>query len=42
MRTEMIQEVTERTQVERELNLLLEATLRMEHELAMLSESEEE
>ena len=38
----MIQEVTERTQVERELNLLLEATLRMEHELAMLSESEEE
>ena len=37
---EAVVEVTEKTHVQRELNLLLEMTLRMEHELsvALLSE----
>ncbi len=38
---ETIQEAAEETHVERELNLLLEITLRMEHELTVALSSEE-
>lgn len=38
---EAIQEVSEETHVERELNFLLEMTLRMEHELCVALASEE-
>jgi len=34
--------LTDETHVERELNMLFEMTLRMEHELMSLSESREE
>jgi hypothetical protein len=39
---ETMQKVDEKLLVERELNLLLEMTLRMEHELAVVLASEEE
>ena len=40
-RMETVQEMTEETYVERELNLLIEMTLRMEHELIVALETEE-
>lgn len=40
--TKTIQEATEETSIERELNILFEMTLRMEHELLVaMAESEE-
>ena len=39
---ETMQETAEETIVERELNLLMEMTLRMEHELTVALNSEEE
>ena len=39
---ETVQEVTEETHVERELNLLMEMTLRMEHELTVALTTTEE
>jgi hypothetical protein len=39
---ETLQETAEITMVERELNLLMEMTLRMEHELTVVLNSEEE
>jgi hypothetical protein len=38
---ETVQEMAEETQVVRELNLLFEMTLRMEHELRVVLNSEE-
>jgi len=38
---ETVQEITEKTYVERKLNLLIEMTLRMEHELMVALAAEE-
>jgi len=38
---ETVQKVTEETYIERELNLLMEMTLRMEHELMVALVAEE-
>lgn len=38
---ETVQEMNEKIQVERELNLLMEMTLKMEHELLVVLNSEE-